>query len=159
MRKMLRRIAALEKSIARRPEQDEAIFGRALQRLSLTEMELLVLASVADRESRGLTEPQMAAKQAYRLALRTECLVAGRCSTAGFADTPALGRIMSAANLCRLSTENLKLCISGLHAQQEGRPVNAEEAAAFQICEGGWGRLCEMAGVSSNNFGQPNSSD
>ena len=159
MRKMLRRVAALEKLIARRPEQDEAIVDKAVHMLSLTEMELLLLASAADQEGRGLTEPQMAAQQAYQLALRRECLAAGRRSTAGFSDTLVLHRIIRTANLRQLSCEDLHLLQSALLAQQEGRPVNAQEAAALQTLNNGWERLCEMAGVSSNNVGQGNSSN
>jgi hypothetical protein len=158
MRKILRRVAVLEKLIGGRPEQDEAIVERAVRKLSLKEMELLLLASAADREGRGLTEPERAAKQAYQLALRTECLAAGRRSTGGFSDTLVLDRIIREANLLQLSCEEMSLLYNG-QAQQEGRPLNADEAAGFQIWENGWDRLSEMAGLSSNNVDQGNSSN
>ena len=101
----------------------------------------------------------MAAKQAYHLALRTEYLAAGRRSTGGFSDTLVLHRIIMNANLSQLSCEDLIRLQSGVLAQQEGRPLNANEAAGLQIWQNGWERLCEMAGVSSNNVGQGNSSN
>ena len=159
MRKMLRRMAVLEKLIVGRPEQDEAILERAVRKLSLTEMELLLLAFAADREGRKLTESQMAAKQAYHLALRTECLAAGRRSTVGFSDTLVLHRIIMTASLEQLSIKDMVFLGKGLLAQEEGRPLNADEAAGLQIWENGRERLCEMAGVSSNNVGQGNSSN
>ena len=126
--------------------QDNAIVASALQRLSVEEMELLLLAFVADREGRGLSEPQATAMQAYRSALRRECLGAGRRSTAGFEDRPARRQIMATANFRRLSFEELQFLRSGLQAQQEGRAVSTCEAAALQSYQCGWERLCAMAG-------------
>jgi hypothetical protein len=149
MRNRHRRIAALERSRAVQHQQDEAIVVSALHQLSMKEIELLILASVADRASHALTESECAARQSYRLALRRECLWAGRRSTEGFEETPALRQVIVIAHARRLSDEDLKLVVSGLHAQQEGRAVSTDEAAALQTCQFEWERLCEMAGFSS----------
>jgi hypothetical protein len=52
----------------------------ALHRLSVAEMELPLLAFLADRDGRALSEPQANARQAYQSALRMECLGAGRAN-------------------------------------------------------------------------------
>jgi hypothetical protein len=39
--------------------------------------------------------------------------------------------------------------VSGMEAQEEGRPVSASEATALQTCQREQERLCEMAGLSS----------
>jgi hypothetical protein len=156
MRWLLRRIEALERSMAAQHDQDKAIVVRTLYRLSPEELELLLLASVTDREGRALTESQAAARQAYQSALRSECLAAGRRSTAGFEDSPPLHQIMVTANLSRLSMEELRLARSGMRAQQEGRAVSAGEAAALRAHQCGWERLCEMAGRTSLGHGQFN---
>jgi hypothetical protein len=159
MRKMLRRIAALEKWMAEQQKQDDAIAVGAMHRLSLEEAELLLLASVAHREGRSLTEPQMAAKQAYHLAIQRGCLGAGRRSTWGFEDIPSLDGLIVRASLLRLSRAELELVRNGILAQQEGRPVSAEEAATLQIWTNEWERLCELTGFSRTIVGQTNSCD
>jgi hypothetical protein len=132
--------------MAAQHDQDEVIVAHALYLLSPEEKELLLLASVADREGRALTASQAAARQAYRSALRRECLGARHRSTAGFEDSPPLHQIMVTASLSRLSLEELELVRSGMLAQQEGRAVNEFEAAALRAYQCGWERLCEMAG-------------
>jgi hypothetical protein len=109
-------------------------------------MELLLLAFVANREGRALTEPQANARQACQSAIRTECLRAGRRTAAGFEDRPSLRQIMVTANFRRLTRQELELVHSGLQAQQEGRAVSTDEATALQSAQSGWKRLCEMAG-------------
>ena len=147
MRRLLRRIAAVEGALSARHQLDPKIAGSALFSLSLDEMDLLLQASVAVLEGRALTEPQRAARQAYRLALERKCMGAGRRSTTGIADLPEFGRILTAATVLRLSNEDLNLVVSGMEAQEEGRPVSASEAAALQPCQREQERLCEMAGL------------
>jgi hypothetical protein len=74
MRRLLRRIAAVEGALSARHQLDPKIAGSALFSLSLDEMDLLLQASVAVLEGRALTEPQRAARQAYRLALERKCM-------------------------------------------------------------------------------------
>jgi hypothetical protein len=156
---MLRRIAALEKAMAGWDKQDEAIGPGVFHRLSREEIDLLLLASVADREGRSLTEPQMAAKLAYYLALRTECLRSGRRFTARLEALPPLDRMINQASLSLLSFEDVKLISSGLRAQHEGRAVSAVEAAAIQTGQNERERLYALAGFRSTKVGQAKSSD
>jgi hypothetical protein len=156
---MLRRIAALEKATTGWDKQDEAIAVGVFYRLSLEEIDLLLLASVSDREGRSLTEPQMAAKQAYHLALRTECLGAGRRSTAGLEDLPPLDQMIDQASLRRLSFEDLKLLSNGLRAQHEGCAVSVDEAAAIQTYQYEREHLYALAGFRTTNVDQAKSSD
>ena len=111
-----------------------------------------MLASVADSQGRTLTEPQGAARQAYRLALQEECLRAGHRFTAGVGDMPALYSIMVATNLRRLSAKDLSLVAGGLEAEQESRPVSPCEAAALQTIRCDWERLREMVAVGSTTL-------
>lgn len=145
----------MERSAAVQHQQDEAIVKQVLHKLSPQEMELLILASVADREGRALTELEWAARQAYRLALLQECVVAGRRPTEGLEAPSALHQILVSAHLGRLSREDLVLVSSGLQAQQEGRPVSTSEAAALQTFQCEWERLIEMAGLTKRNVPQP----
>jgi hypothetical protein len=130
-------------------EQGQTIVVNALQSLSLNEMDLLFLASVANLEGRTLDEPQRAAKQAYRSALGRASVGAGHGSIAGCADIPDLGQIMVITSLRRLSDEDLHLLISGAKALEEGRPVSESEAVALQASRRERERLCEMAGLGS----------
>jgi len=126
-------------------QQYESIALRALNRLTQKELELLFRASVADGQGRRLTEPEWAARQAYRLALRGEYLWAGRRSTEGLGDTPPLRELQVIALAGRLSNEDLKLVISGMEALREDRALSAGEAAALQTYQCEWQQLCEMA--------------
>src|SRR5262249_1524245 len=99
MRSLHRRIAVLERSAAVQHQHDEPIVKQVLHKLSPQEMELLILASVADREGRALTELEWAARQAYRLALLQECVVAGRRPTEGLEAPSALHQILVSAHL------------------------------------------------------------
>jgi hypothetical protein len=108
-----RRIAAQEKSLSEAEEAAAALAEKALDSISQDTLELLIGATLAPQQGRQLTEGEAAAKQAYALAMKSEC----RRSGLTVRRTPEVAEMISQAAIRQMSESDLGLCILG--ARQE----------------------------------------
>ncbi len=147
LRNVEKRVAALEKLVPLRRQQDKKIVESALYSIRPDQWEGLILAKIADRDGRALTEAESAATQAYRSQLRCQCLNAGRRSAEGFEHIPALDELFGKAILGILEHWEFELFRSALDALAEGRPVSPEAMPVVEAWEEKWKRISEKAGI------------
>jgi len=148
MRRIHRRLDILEKAMAARRLARQTIAHRALDWLPPHEVDLLLSASGADRQGRPLSEPETAARQAYRAVFEREWRRAGYSSTKGFDGKPDIGRAVLLAAARRIGREDLDLAAHGHRAEQQGRTASERESAAMAVCNLEWARLWQRAGFS-----------
>ena len=147
MRTILRRIAALEKSRSVISQVSQGIPEKALDVLHGDRLEPLIRSYGADRMGQPHTEAEAAARRPYDQEFERLCRLAGLLPTT--APTLDIHKAFIRVLACRLTTDELQLCLSGMRAAREGREPTAPESAAMQAADRLWGRLNQLVGLGT----------
>ena len=149
MRNLRRRIEALQKVVSARRQVSQAISTKALDRLWLQDLELLISAFGADREGRTLSESELAARQAYKEAVERECQWARVRPPHGYEHKIDINNAIIFALALRTSPQDLQLARTAVVGAQQGRAPNEHEEAAFREFMSEHDRLRQLARFDS----------
>jgi hypothetical protein len=153
MRNLRRRIETLEKSWRTKRHARQGIAEKAMSWLWPDDAEQLISAHGAGRVGRPLTEREVTARRKCTEALERECRWAGthsiRCDHKADINEDILRQAAICVLACRLSSEQLELCSSGIRGAHEGREPNERETAASEAHSSEIERLSQLAGFGS----------
>jgi hypothetical protein len=158
MRSLRRRIEALERALAVRGQDGQAVGEQALEWLSRAQLEALISAGGAEREGRPLSVSEMAARQAYAETVQRHGRGLGLGLAAAPLGAPILRQAIIMVLVQQLSSEEFDLVRDAYQAAAQGGELSAAEYAALQAYTATLQRLCQQAGFASMAEMEPSGS-
>jgi len=152
MRNLQKRMEALERIAAAKRQRLRSIACSTLRRASHVDSELLISAFGSDREGLPLSEAQLAARQRYMSALKTQYQQAGLRVSIAFDHSSYMYEAILLGAGRPLSDEQLNLLGKAADAKEESCDLTEEESAAELAWNNEYRRLLLLAHLSMEEF-------